>query len=78
LDARDRKLQARLAKAKKAHDDLIAAAYRAQADALDMRRRQSGGWPTNMMQRRRVERWRHGKTRQGHLTICLAEKWSRP
>ncbi|MGY4286143.1 hypothetical protein ACVWXO_005363 [Bradyrhizobium sp. LM2.7] len=30
------KLQARLAKAKKAHDELIAAAYRAQADALDI------------------------------------------
>lgn len=44
LEARDRavvaytaaKLQARLAKAKQAHDDLIAAAYRAQADALDI------------------------------------------
>lgn len=44
LDARDRavvaytaaKLQARLAKAKKAHDELICAAYRAQGDALNI------------------------------------------
>lgn len=44
LDARDRavvaytaaKLQARLAKPKKAHDELICAAYRAQGDALNI------------------------------------------
>ncbi|MCK1413149.1 hypothetical protein IVB55_08945 [Bradyrhizobium sp. CW4] len=44
LDARGRavvaytaaKLQARLAKAKKAHDELICAAYRAQGDALNI------------------------------------------
>ena len=44
MDFRDRanvaytaaKLQARLARAKKAHDDLIAAAFRVQADALDI------------------------------------------
>ncbi|MGY2933284.1 hypothetical protein ACVWZ6_002886 [Bradyrhizobium sp. GM6.1] len=47
LDARDRavvaytaaKLQARLAKAKKAHDELICAAYRAQGDALNIEAR---------------------------------------
>lgn len=33
------KLQARLAKAKKAHDELICAAYRAQGDALNIEAR---------------------------------------
>ena len=50
------KRAARLQRAKSAHDDLVAAAHRAQAHALEIEARAKRGWPTNTMRRRRGAR----------------------
>ena len=50
------KRTARLQTAKSAHDDLIAAAHRAQADALEIEAAPSADWQTSTTRHRRAAR----------------------
>ena len=68
------KRAARLSRAKAAHDDLIAAAHRAQADALRSKRLPSGVLPMNMTRLRNRVMW--GNRARGLTSFAMRTRLS--